>query len=199
MPEFGSVGLQDKTLGQNPYPYPSVTQVLEPYSGYENIPGAVLTKAQIRGTTVHSCCFTICRGLPMIPNPLPEYLPRINSFRKWFDLNVDEVLEIEPTLVDMKLRYLGHPDLILISRNFGLCLPDIKTAESYQPIWIAQLSAYHHLALQAGYAIESTFSLMLDSGGGMPRIVPLPNPEKHFFGFYSLLSWHHYFHKLGGI
>ena len=179
--------------------FPSVTTVLEKYSPYGNINKRVLELAQVRGTTVHSACFTICRGLPLFPHPLPEYLPRINSFRRWFDQNVDEVLEIEPELVDHDLRYKGHPDLIIVSRNFGLCLPDIKTAEMYQPIWVAQLSAYYMLAKKIGYVSEFTFSLMLDSGGGLPRIVPLQDPEKHFFGFFHALQAHQYFLGMGVI
>jgi len=173
--------------------FPSVTKILERYSPYGKINRSVLEAAQVRGTTVHSACFTICRGLPLIPAPLPEYLPRINSFRRWFDANVDEVLEIEPELVDDGLRFVGHPDLILISKQWGLCLPDIKTAEAYQPIWVAQLSAYHHLAKKVGYVAEFTFSLMLSSDGGLPKVVPLPNPEQHFSGFFHALMAHHYF------
>jgi len=173
--------------------FPSVTKVLERYSPYGNIRQSVLEKAQVRGTAVHSGCFTICRGLPLFPEPPEGYLLRIESFQRWFDANVDEVLEIEPELVDSKLRFLGHPDLILVCKNLGLCLADIKTAEAHQPIWVSQLSAYFSLTQTYGRAIDRVFSLMLDSGGGLPKIVPLEHPGKHFSGFFHALMAHHYF------
>ena len=71
--------------------FPSVTQVLSPFVDYSMIPADVLERSCLRGTAVHDACATIARGLPVM-NLTPETAGYVDSYRRWYDLMVDEVL-----------------------------------------------------------------------------------------------------------
>jgi len=99
----------------------SVTQALQPWADFSRIPPAVLEAAAARGTAVHDACATIARGLPLInvPNEIDGY---VISYRRWFDLMVDEVLMVETRLVDLDFGYNGEPDLVIMAKNQEIVL-----------------------------------------------------------------------------
>lgn len=181
--------------------YPSVTEVLSPYSGYDQIPPWHLEKAAERGTIVHAHCAAIALG-QWAPSPKEEYAGYVQSARLWFDAFVDEVLFVEEELVDSELCYCGHPDLIVRSHKLGgVILPDYKTPVNvHRKIWGAQLAGYENLAKKDPRfdlpPIDRLGSLRLDKEGKLAKFDEFTeNKIACWAAFYGALIAHRFFEK----
>jgi len=179
--------------------YPSVTEVLSPYSGYDTIPPWHLEKAAERGTIVHAHCAAIALG-QWTPTPKEEYRGYIQSARLWFDAFVDEILLVEEELMDPELCYCGHPDLIVRSQKLGgVILPDFKTPVNvHRKIWGAQLTAYENLARKDFRftlpPINRLGSLRLNKDGAMAKFDEFTeNRVACWAAFYGALMAHRFF------
>ena len=173
--------------------FPSVTEVLSPYSGYDKIPPWHLEKAAERGTIVHAHCAAFALG-KWAPTPREEYRGYVQSGIRWIEEYVDEVLLAEEELEDPELCYCGHPDLIVRSRKLGgVILPDLKTPVAlHRKIWGAQVVAYERLAkADPRYDlpdIDRVGSLRLDAQGKMARFDDLTgNRVAYWAAFYGAL------------
>lgn len=149
--------------------FPSVTQILSPYSDLTGIPDHVLLTASERGTAVHSYCAAYARK-EWVPDPPEDLKGYFKCFQKWFDLYVDEVyLTDDVELVDPILKYCGHPDLLCRSKKQGgVLLIDLKTPVNVKKqMWGCQIAAYKGLIDEAkGYPqIDRIGSLRLNSEG----------------------------------
>lgn len=178
-----------------PHPtLPSVTKVMGPFADFSKVPKAVLAHAAARGTRVHAACAAIAQGVFVLP-PGDEEAPYVESFQRWFDAAVVEVVASEVELVDEDLGFCGHPDLIVrIEGDKGLSLPDIKTPATKNKLWRCQLAAYRHLAETNGYhPIDRIFSLRLKKDGGRAIVDEYDKHPNDFQGFLAALSAYRYF------
>lgn len=171
---------------------PSVTEVLQPWADFSRIPPAVLEAAAVRGTAVHDVCANIARGL-MVINQQPETIGYVNSFRRWFDFMVSEVLLAEERLIDIELGFHGEPDLIIKSKSEGIILVDNKTPVTLQKTWKLQLSAYRHLADKNIVTPDRVGSLRLHPEGKVARMDYYDNSARDFNLFLQSLNLHNYF------
>ena len=175
---------------KNKIEYPSVTQILSPWSGYDRIPEHRLEAAAERGTIVHTHCaaYALCQWSPP---PQPEYQSYIDSFKRWFDMFIDETLVCEEELVDHALGYMGHPDLGARSKKLGgNLLIDLKTpVQLHRKIWGSQLAAYKNLLRVAkGIEVDRIGSLQLSSLGAPAKYTGFTgNIAEYFKAFYSAL------------
>jgi len=171
----------------------TVTQVLGPFTKYDDVPGYIIEPAQLRGTTVHRACFNYARKKYNAPMPL-EYELRLRSFKEWFDIMVEKVILIEPELRDKKMQLVGHPDFILKVKAFSkLSIVDVKPPTGGGRIWVAQVAAYEHLALVNGFETENNGYLRLNPHGKTPIFEPCPKDKNGFNGFYAALQAFRYF------
>lgn len=171
---------------------PSVTRIIGPWADFSGIRPEVLAHASARGTKVHAACAALCLGL-WVPAVEEEVAPFVWSFHKWFPV-VEEVVAVEVELIDQALGFCGHPDLICRFRgDRGLSLIDFKTPASKSPLWRAQLSAYKHLSVRAGYAVRRVGSLRLKRDGGMPIFDEYQDSATDLAGFLAALNAHKYF------
>ena len=123
----------------------SVTQALEPFTDFSNIPPHVLEHAAWRGTEVHKICAGIARGL-WAPAPSQELAGRIQSFKRWFSATVEKVVFVEREFICTCYGYIGHPDLgVIIRGDRGITVIDLKTPIIEGSTWRGQLAAYRHL------------------------------------------------------
>lgn len=128
--------------------FPSVTQILAPFSGIEELkrrfPDRIAHAAE-RGTLVHNACEDIARGyLPM--NVSDEIQPYIESFMYWFD-KVESVHLLETRLIDTTIGYTGQFDIVCkMKGDTSLTLVDYKSPVAVSKTWKPQLAAYRHLA-----------------------------------------------------
>ncbi len=85
---------------------PTVTEVIEPWVDFSRIPAAKLQAAQERGTAVHEVCTLYARGI--WPAVAPEYAGYFDSFRRWYDKVVDELILAEERLFSEAHGYCGY-------------------------------------------------------------------------------------------
>lgn len=171
---------------------PSVTQVLSPYSDFSHIPAAVLEAASARGTAVHDVCATIARGLPVMNQP-PETIGYVDSYRRWFDLMVDDVLFVETRLVDPDLGYNGEPDLVIKAKNQEVILIDNKTPVQLVRSWQLQCAGYFNLVEKQGITPKRSGSLRLDPKGGIAKMKYYENNLNDFNLFLQALNLFRFF------
>lgn len=133
--------------------WPSVTQVLSPFSGIEELKRRsphVIEAAAARGTAVHRYCEAIAQGFFAVGVPL-EHTGYVDSFMRWFE-NVDEVVATELRLLDETIGFHGQFDILCRMRgDTDLSIWDYKTSETTGRTWPAQNAAYRHLARVKGY------------------------------------------------
>ena len=170
----------------------SVTQVLSPFSDFSRIRDDVLQAACDRGTAVHRFCQAYALGAWAIePEGLEGYC---ESFRRWYDLAVDEVVSVEQEYKDEQFGFMGHPDLVAVLKGTGakagLAVIDYKTPVGKGTTWELQLSAYRHLT-----KAKNAGSLRLRSDGGVPIMDWVPDGPKLFNLFLSALNLKNYFSK----
>jgi hypothetical protein len=170
----------------------SVTQVLSPFADFSRIPDDVLQLACDRGVSVHRFCQAYAMGAWAIePEGLEGYC---QSFRRWFDTYVVEVISVEREYRDEQFGFMGHPDIVAMIKGDGkhdvFAVIDYKTPVGKGTTWELQLAAYRHLttATKAG-------SLRLDPIGNTPKMDWIPNDPKIFNLFLSALSLKNYFSK----
>ncbi|MBW2596741.1 MAG: hypothetical protein JRC93_12390 [Deltaproteobacteria bacterium] len=179
--------------------YPSVTEVLSPYSGYDQIPPWNLEKAAERGTIVHAHCAAIALGR-WTPSPKDEYQGYVTSGRLWLEAYMDEPLLVEEELEDPELGYCGHPDLIIRSEKLGgVIMPDLKTpVQLHRKVWGAQLTGYENLAKKDTRfslpEIDRLGSLRLYEDGRMAKFDDFTdNRVAYWAAFYGALIAHRFF------
>jgi hypothetical protein len=172
---------------------PSVTQILSPYSDFSRIPRAVLDAAAVRGTAVHDVCATIARGLPIIGQIEPEIIGYVNSFQRWFDLIVDEVLLVEERLIDNEFGYHGEPDLIIKAKHGEVILVDNKTPVQLLKTWRLQCSGYYNLAAKNIIKPDRTGSLRLSKDGKAAKMEYYDNSAADFVLFLQALNLYRFF------
>ena len=175
--------------------YPSVTQVLGPWTDWSKIPPDKLEFAKTRGSQIHAIIACILKNLWIAYIP-PECEPYIDSFNLWLPV-VDEVVMVEETLIDKAHGYKGTPDAILRIRGDEedtLC--DWKSPVAESKSWRLQISAYRALAMQNGYLIHRTGALQLSPKGNVAKFREYSGTIVHDYSlFLNALSIYKYFHK----
>lgn len=144
----------------------NVTQALSPFSRYDGIPPAVMEAAKQRGNRLHAAAAAKLTGTFQVKPLLPEDAGYWASLEDWINSMVDHVYDVEPELVDERLGFIGHPDLIC-KVNGKHYVIDWKTPAQESKSWRVQLSAYCHLA-------DSNYRHHAHTWSGM---VVQPHPE----------------------
>jgi len=152
--------------------YPSVTQALKPYTDplLAAVPPALLEQASARGRDVHRICCAMARGawVPGIPEECAGY---VESWQRWSEKYVDRILMTEPELINHRLRFMGHPDLVAIMKgDQWVSVIDFKIPRQMRNSWRIQLSAYGNLVEEAGWNVARSFSLRLNPDGKPPLV-----------------------------
>lgn len=172
----------------------SVTTVLGPFAGFGHINPDVLEHAARRGTRVHTGALCYALNLPCFILE-EEDLGYFESFRNWFDDNVDEVLAVEKLMVDEELGFFGHVDLAAMVWGH-VTVVDYKTPSVESPLWKAQLAAYRHLAVRSLKVDNEDcrcMSLLLRKDGSPAKGIPYQDSESDFAAFLSALNAYRYF------
>jgi len=176
---------------ENKTGYPSVTDIIGPY-----IDKTWFTEEHtIRGSAVHNAIEAFLKGLFVIPLK-EDYQPYFDSFRRWFDIAVDDVVMAEERLVDEDLGYCGQMDAILKLKggDFDGTLADWKTSQSYQPWWRIQGESYRRLAEKEKLIVtDRSISVRLKKDGTGCLINENKYPAQSWNVFQGLLNAHKFF------
>lgn len=178
--------------------YPSVTQVLKTYQNFSMVPKHILNMASERGIQVHTICASIAKGLFISPQEITSDVKGyITSFKKWFEY-VDQVILVEEELIDSKIGFIGHPDLVVkMIGDQHLTLVDLKTSSIVGKTWNVQLAAYWHLTTtQKKLNIKRSGSLRLKQNGNFPIFDEYTNTRNiDFAAFLSAFNAWRYFNN----
>jgi hypothetical protein len=176
---------------------PSVTQVLKfvQDKAFARVPASVLEIACDRGQEVHRLCVGYAKCL-WVGEGFPKFLGYYNSFTRWFDEYVEEVILAEERLYDPVLNYDGEPDLILVIKGDSLpSLWDLKTPVQPAKSWRPQVAAYRHLAITDRKLEIGRVGCIRLSPEGRPPILDESTDTVFldFNIFRSALNIYHYF------
>lgn len=170
---------------------PSVTEVLNKYQDFSNIPENILEAAATRGSSVHMFCAAYVTGLwSPIESGCEGYC---HSFRVWFDKYVESVTLIETRLYSEKHGYHGQLDFF--GKLKGDKVPriiDWKTPVVENKKWLIQVSAYRNLLLENGYKVGEAGFLRLRKDGGIAIYTGCNDTTRDFIAFLNALSAHKY-------
>jgi len=172
--------------------FPSVTEVLSPWVDFSRIQPDVLDSAAKRGTAVHNACFAYAAGLPVIESS--EVTPYLDSFKRWFDLVVAEVILCEQRITDEAHGYHGEPDIVIMAKHNEVILVDVKTPVTKIKTWRIQLSAYKELCeMFLGKQMDRVGSLRLSPEGKTAKMDYYDCHAQDFSIFLSSLNCYRYF------
>lgn len=169
---------------------PSVTDVISPY-----IETRWFTQeCRDRGSSVHAACEAHLLGLYFLPLE-PVIQMYVESFKRWADFAIDEIVLTEKRLTDKSLGFCGQFDAILILKDSRKpVLVDWKTSASEQKSWRIQIAAYRHLAATNGLRTQSGMSVRLKASGTGAIINEYSHDYKNDFNiFVGLLNSFKYF------
>jgi len=173
--------------------WPSVTQILNPYVDFSNVPHDRLVLASERGTLVHEACAALAQGV-FLMDIQPEISGYVESFRRWFYPVVDDVLLIETRLADEAMGYHGQPDILVRSKHGEILLVDYKTPLALSKSWRLQMAAYKRLCEMAGFAPDRCGSLRLSPEGKTPAMQWYENSAQDITLFLQALNLWRFFY-----
>lgn len=137
----------------------SVTKKLKCHGiGIYHTPEQAGNNYMVRGTDIHNYCTAYAESTLKWSGVWCDYIPYVESFKKWFDDNVAETIACEVPLYEIDLKYCGKFDLLVRLKNGRVALVEIKTGS--MPIWAGlQLAGYgrminNHVAIYDYIALE---------------------------------------------
>ena len=173
---------------------PRVTEILKPFTSYDQVPRDILDRAAARGTSVHALCAGIAKG-NWIPDGMigDELIGYVRSFRKWQEAQVKRFIIIEKRYIDNRDAYSGQLDFVVECTDDKLYLVDLKTSAKPQKTYPIQMAAYDNLLKQNEVQVEGAMIVYLDKHGEFPDIHTLHDMQEEFGVFTSALHCHRYF------
>ena len=176
--------------------YPRVTEILRPFTSYDQVPVEILTRAAARGTQVHAICAGLAKGA-WIPDGMidPDLLGYVNSFKAWAEAQVVKYVIIEKRYLDDVLQYSGQMDFVIEGKDGLLYLVDLKTSAKPQKTYPVQMAAYENLLKVHGIKIHAAMLVYLNKLGEFPNIDMLEDMSQEMRVFESALTCWAFFHK----
>ena len=154
-----------------PEGYNRVTEILAPYKTFAGVDDDVLEFAARRGTLVHYFCEMHALNM-LIEKPPKDVKGYIESYKKWFDEYVEDVLFTEVRMNHSFYRISGQPDqVVVIKGSKSLILLDIKTPATKCRTWNLQTAAYRLMLREIlGIQCDRRICLRLDKEGNFPKV-----------------------------
>lgn len=175
----------------------SVTSALSPFVRFDGVPAETLRLAAERGQRIHAAAAAKLTGTFLVSPLPPEEAGYWESLSDWIDSMVEHVYDVEPELVDERLGFVGHPDLIC-KVNGRHYVVDWKTPQTPSPTWKIQLAAYCHLA-DANYRRHAHtwhgMTVQPDREGKLAKGTPYPRNPADWAVFISCLNAYRFFHS----
>ena len=175
--------------------YPRISDIMALYSQaqMDMIDPKILANACQRGTDVHSYCTAYAKGLWSLP-PEDHLVGYVDSFKAWYDANVEELIATETRLYDDDLQFSGQFDLIVkLKGQDHHTLVDMKTSAAYNHDWPIKLSAYLHLLNLNDHNVFHAISLRLKKDGNKPCAKDFGDCNPYYKIFMSALTCYDYF------
>lgn len=172
--------------------YPSVSDIIRPYINIQYF----TDECRIRGTCVHACCASYLQGL-YFPKLKEDYQGYMDSFKKWADKNIEDVILVEKRLVDEDLGYCGQLDCVLrLKGHEKPFVTDWKTGISMQRSHKLQIAAYTALEAKCedlGLDAYNCITVRIKADGTGCRAVRFLDNRENFNIFRGMLKAHKFF------
>lgn len=176
--------------------YPRVTEILNYYTGYDNVPQDILMRAATRGQKVHSICAGLAKGAWLPNEMIDEHLHGyVDSFRKWSEAQVADYPIIETRMFDEELQYTGQLDFVIKGNDNELYLVDLKTSAKPQKTYPLQMAAYEGLLKKQNIMVKGAFLVYLQKDGEFPNINYLEDMTEEWRVFECALQCWKFFNK----
>ncbi len=176
--------------------YTRISDILKPFTKFDNIPPEVLHRAADRGTRVHEYCSAYANNIFLsdIDEDCEGY---VDSFIQWYDENVVKLLYSEKRLYDDMLKITGQFDLIVkLEDSDEVVLIDIKTPERESNTWAIQLAAYSYLiAYDLKITIDVRKILRLSKDGKKATVTTYTDHKIHDILFFNACKLYEYFNR----
>ncbi len=176
--------------------YTRVTEVFAPYVNFDMVSSSVLEQASNRGTRVHSYCEMIAQD-EYFPDPAAELSGYVDSFRRWFESSVSDVISTERRYYDDGYMVTGAIDLVaVLVGDQEPTIIDYKTSATKSKTWALQTAMYRYLynAPQPSRRAERRIALQLKRDGGLARVNEYNN-YNDFSVYIGLLNAWRFFGK----
>lgn len=171
---------------------PRVTEILNSFTSYDQVPKDILNRAAARGTSVHAICAGIAKGawIPdgMIDEELKGY---VNSFKIWSDKQVKKYVLVEKRFTNED--YTGQIDFVVVGNDDELYLVDLKTSAAPQRTYPVQMAAYRHLLGINSVQVKGAMLVYLNKNGEFPEVNLITDTSKEMSVFWSALECWKYF------
>jgi len=177
--------------------YFRVTQVLQPYSSYAEIPHHILVKAQNRGIRTHKVCEMYMLD-EYFPYPDDDIAGYFESFKHWYDDDIiDRLVCVELRLYNDLLRITGQIDIVgVLKGDTSPSVIDIKTSQTPTKSWPLQLAAYRHLYNESDEKskVKRRLVVQLNKEGKPPKIHEYYDFDKDWRLYQGILeAWRYYY------
>jgi len=159
--------------------YTRVTEILRPYSGFDNAPEFVKEKAAHKamiGSLVHDAIHMHYECIPFYPLE-EECGGYYDSFQQWESHTGAWARGMENRYYDDVLKITGQIDALMkFPDEDSLIMVDWKTSSSWnkkmETSWSLQGTFYHHLLIENNLSniSERFLFIQLDPNGKMPQI-----------------------------
>lgn len=175
--------------------YTRVTEVLSPYNDFSKVPFKVLENKKRIGSLAHDFCEAYV--LDTLIEPVPEEIKAyFDSFRKWFDYAVSEVVNAEQRLYSDKYHITGKYDaLVKLRGSNDLVILDYKTCLATSKTWQVQTAAYDLLLEEAGVYVARRCALKLDLKGEQLKLIEYTDHGGDREMFLKILQAHRFFYS----
>ena len=147
------------------------------------------------GTSLHNVCRLYNRD-QSFEMPTTSQIGRMfDTYRKWFDMAIDTVIETEQLVANKKFGYAGTFDLLAVLK--GDTIPsviDLKTNKDFWPTMALQLAAYREALLEEGKKVDRRLVVRIDKlETGKLQVKEYTRHTKDFNAFLAALSLFRYF------
>jgi len=184
-------------MNENRFKYPGVAEVFSHYCkpSYAGLTLEEIISIEEKQSYVKTRCISIVNNIWMIKED-SKYENYIESFRKWYEENVTQVILTDIVLFDDVNRFTGRIDLICSVNNQDTYTSiTIKTSHPSKS-WDLQLAAYRQLcnanALKTG-PVSRNIILKLSKKGDIASEFECENIQAHWEMFNNILQGWHYF------
>jgi len=175
------------------FKYPGVSEVFSHYTkpSYAGISLEEIIKKEEKQSYVKSRCLAIATNIFQIEEE-SEHNGYIQSFRKWFDVNVSQVVCTDKILFDDVNRFTGRLDIIYKNHDLNDVSLTIKTSYPSKS-WALQLAAYRRLCNVNAMNTTKNIILKLSKKGDIASEFECENIEQSWEMFNNILQGWHYF------
>jgi len=155
----------------------------------------VMYEAAEIGTSLHNVCCVFNRDQSFEMPSTSQIGRMFDTYRQWFEMVIDTVIETEHLVVSKKFGYAGTFDLLAVLKGDATpSVIDLKTSKDFWPTMALQLSAYREALLEEGKGVDRRLVVRVDKlEAGKLQVKEYTRHAKDFNAFLAALSLFRYF------